>query len=174
MSGRRCVRVATTTEVMGDRLGGAGAGGRAARRESVARRPMLGESPRRMKRGSRASGGMERAMAVVTAVVAGLDVVVDGEREGKVAGLGRQQASLVLWPSSYREDVLPQAQRRRLSSGSQSLSPTLCASADPDQSRPTTTVRTRRSPGMMSDLHLVAFRHRQTVRRGTISLEGRK
>ena len=56
-----------------------GAAGRAKRRESVERKTMLGETTRSRKSGVSAAIGMEGAMTVVAAVVAGLDVVVGRE-----------------------------------------------------------------------------------------------
>lgn len=101
MRARRCVRVATTTAVMGDGDEDVcGAGARTKSSERVARKTMLGESTRRMKSGVSAASG--RAMVVVAAVVAELDVVVGRKKEGEGwkklrAVVVEDKPRLVLW-----------------------------------------------------------------------------
>ena len=81
MRARRCVRAATTTEVIGESDGTGGGAGRAKRRERVARRTTEGDVTYRTNSGVTA-GGVGKAMRVVAAVVAVLDVVVGRERGG--------------------------------------------------------------------------------------------
>ena len=116
MRARRCVRVATTTEVIGEGDCTEGAGVLVKTRERVERKTTAGDAIRSAKSGS-AAWRMGGAMRVVAAVVAGLDVVVGREREKGKRRAGRKQARLVLWPSSYRGQFLPQPSGPRLGVG---------------------------------------------------------
>ena len=79
MVARRGVRLATTTEVIGD--GDCGGGGRVKTMESVDSSTRAGDTMRRTNSGETA--GASVAMFIVAAAVGGLDVRRGRDREGR-------------------------------------------------------------------------------------------